>query len=73
MTNSVSQSVTPMISKGNQCYVVPTRFVLLYLYSLSSKLSLHEGQGKVGDSIFCGFLIFLESKVILMSIFFQYK
>lgn len=24
VTNSVSQSVTPMISKGNQCYVVPT-------------------------------------------------
>ncbi|EXB75945.1 Aspartic proteinase-like protein 2 [Morus notabilis] len=24
VTNSVSQSVTPMISKGNQCFVVPT-------------------------------------------------
>lgn len=34
VTGSVSQSVTPTISKGNQCYLVSTRFDL-YIYFLS--------------------------------------
>ena len=30
----VSPSVTPIISKGNQCYLVSTRFILLFYFQM---------------------------------------